>query len=38
VGTTRIERLKAAKEATAVELDVQDWFLLHEAQKGEKVP
>lgn len=38
VGTTRIERLKAAKEATTVELDVQDWFLLLEAQKGEKVP
>ncbi|MDA9294585.1 aldo/keto reductase [Flavobacteriaceae bacterium] len=38
VGTTRIDRLKAAKETSNVKLDIQDWFLLLEAQKGERVP
>ena len=38
VGTTRIERLKKAQEATQVQLEIQDWFLLLEAEKGKQVP
>ena len=38
VGTTKIDRLQAAQEASTVELDLQDWFLLLEAQKGASVP
>jgi predicted oxidoreductase len=38
VGTTRLERLKKAQEATQVQLEIQDWFLLLEAEKGKQVP
>ena len=38
IGTTRVDRLLAAHKASTVELDLQDWFLLLEAQKGERVP
>ena len=38
VGTTTKERLKAAKEATTIKLELEDWFLLLEASKGEQVP
>ena len=38
VGTTQIERLKKAQEAMQIQLDIQDWFLMLEEEKGEKVP
>ncbi len=38
VGTTEVDRLQAAQRASTVELDLQDWFLLLEAQNGESVP
>lgn len=38
VGTATKERLKNSLEACNIELDLQDWFLLLEASKGEKVP
>jgi predicted oxidoreductase len=38
VGTTTKERLKAAIEAIKIELELQDWFLLLEASKGNEVP
>ncbi len=38
VGTTNKERLKLSFEAAAIELELQDWFLLLEASKGEPVP
>lgn len=38
VGTTQIERLKKAQETTQIQLDLQDWFLMLEEEKGEKVP
>lgn len=38
VGTTRIERLKAASAAEAIKLSIEDWFLLLETQWGHDVP
>ncbi len=38
VGTTRIERLKAAKAAVDINLSNEDWFLLLETQWGHEVP
>ena len=38
VGTTRIERLKAAMDAIKINLSREDWFLLLETQWGQKVP
>lgn len=38
VGTTRIERLKVAKDAIHLTLELQDWFLLLEAYNGKAVP
>ena len=38
VGTTRIERLKKALDAVKIQLELQDWFLMLEAEKGEQVP
>ncbi|WP_350293260.1 aldo/keto reductase [uncultured Croceitalea sp.] len=38
VGTTTKERLKASLEAVSINLELQDWFLLLEASKGEPVP
>lgn len=38
IGTTRIERIKKAGDATQVKLELQDWFLLLEAQNGTAVP
>lgn len=38
VGTTSIERLSHLKNAFELELDLQDWFLLLEAAKGNRVP
>ena len=38
VGTTRIERLKAAMAAKEIILSSEDWFLLLETQWGHEVP
>ena len=38
VGTTRIERLKAAMDAIKINLSREDWFLLLETQWGQEVP
>ena len=38
VGTTNSERLARSMEATNIELDLQDWFILLEASKGRRVP
>ena len=38
VGTTKHERLALAKAAITISLTLEDWFLLHTAQTGEKVP
>lgn len=37
VGTTNKERLSNSMKATTLDLDLQDWFLLLEASKGEEV-
>lgn len=37
VGTTSKKRLKASMEATQIELELQDWFILLEASKGHEV-
>ncbi|NNF86097.1 MAG: aldo/keto reductase [Winogradskyella sp.] len=38
VGTTNKERLKKAIEATKIELELEDWFLILVAAQGHKVP
>lgn len=38
LGTTQLERLEKSIEACSLELELQDWFLLHTAQTGKKVP
>ncbi len=38
VGTANKSRLKAALEATTIEMELEDWFLLLEASKGQEVP
>lgn len=38
VGTTNKERLKQAMEATKIDLDLEDWFLILVACQGYKVP
>ena len=38
VGTSQIERIKIAGDATQLKLELQDWFLLLEAQNGTAVP
>lgn len=38
VGTTNKDRLNASLKATAIQLEVQDWFLLLEASVGNEVP
>ncbi len=38
IGTTRIDRLKRAKESEQITLDLEDWFLLLVASQGHKVP
>ena len=38
VGTTRIERLKAANAAKEIKFSTEDWFLLLETQWGHEVP
>lgn len=38
VGTSNPERLLQSLQAVDIELELQDWFLLHTASKGEKVP
>jgi len=38
VGTTTKSRLIAAMEATKIDMELQDWFLLLEAAKGFEVP
>lgn len=37
VGTTESDRLKKALEATAIQMDIQDWFRLYEASRGHRV-
>lgn len=37
VGTTHVERLKQAHQASQIELDLQDWFALWEAARGHQV-
>lgn len=38
VGTTNTERLEKAIEASKIELELEDWFLLLVASQGHKVP
>lgn len=38
VGTASKKRLKASIEATQIELELEDWFILLEASKGQEVP
>jgi predicted oxidoreductase len=38
VGTTSAARMKKALEATELELDIADWFLLLEASMGKPLP
>lgn len=38
VGTASKERLKASIDATNIELQLEDWFILLEASKGHEVP
>lgn len=38
VGTTNKERLTKIANATKIDLELEDWFLLLEASKGESVP
>ncbi|TMM59176.1 aldo/keto reductase [Maribacter algarum] len=38
VGTASKERLKASMEATQIDLELEDWFILLEASKGHEVP
>lgn len=38
VGTATKERLKASMEAVNINLEIQDWFKLLEASKGEPIP
>jgi len=37
VGTTNVKRLQLAMQATKIELELQDWFILLEASKGHEV-
>lgn len=37
VGTTEPDRFKKALEATAIQMDIQDWFRLYEASRGHRV-
>jgi len=38
IGTTNPDRIKKAAEATKINLDIQDWFLMLVASQGHKVP
>ena len=38
IGTTNKERIKKAMEATKINLDLEDWFLILVAAQGHKVP
>ncbi|SDS50146.1 Predicted oxidoreductase [Polaribacter sp. KT25b] len=38
IGTTNKERILNANKALEIDLDLQDWFLLLEASKGEEMP
>ena len=38
IGTTRKERIINANMATALNLELEDWFLLLEASQGQEVP
>ncbi len=38
LGTTKIERLKAASAAEAIKFSTEDWFLLLETQWGHEIP
>jgi len=38
IGTGRIERLKAAEEATQFKMTTEEWFMLWEASQGQEVP
>lgn len=38
VGTTKKDRLKQSLEALSIPLELEDWFIMLEASKGEQVP
>jgi predicted oxidoreductase len=38
IGSTRPERISASVEATKIDLELEDWFILLEASKGHHVP
>lgn len=38
IGTTNITRIKNASEALAIDLELEDWFLILVASQGHKVP
>ncbi|WP_452224881.1 aldo/keto reductase [Lacinutrix chionoecetis] len=38
IGTTNLERITRAARAEAIELDIEDWFLILVAAQGHKVP
>ncbi len=38
IGTTNMERMTAAQQATKIDLETEDWFLILVASQGHKVP
>ena len=38
IGTTINERVENACDSLKINLDIEDWFSIFEAQKGERVP
>jgi len=38
LGTTKIDRIKKAKEALSIQLSHEDWYIMLEAAVGEQVP
>ena len=38
IGTTINERVESACDSLKINLDIEDWFSIFEAQKGERVP
>ena len=38
IGTTNLERITQAQQATKIDLEIEDWFLILVASQGHKVP
>lgn len=37
LGTSVVDRIKAAADATQIEMETEDWFILHEAARGHSI-